>query len=42
VLEHKPRYTRRSLKALLVGTGMDIEYVRWASATILMATFVVR
>jgi SAM-dependent methyltransferase len=34
VLEHKRRYTRRALRALVKGVGLDLEYLGWTSASI--------
>ncbi len=42
VLEHKRRYTRRGLRALLEASTLDIEYLGWASAAILPPAFALR
>ena len=42
ILEHKRRYTRRALKALLADGKMRVEYLGWASAAILMPAVLMR
>jgi len=42
VLEHKRRYTRRSLRALLGGSPLRIAYLGWASCTIFPVTVAIR
>ena len=42
LLEHKRRYTRRSLRTLLDGSGLELEHFGWASAAILPAVAAVR
>jgi SAM-dependent methyltransferase len=42
VLEHKRRYTRRSLRALIDHSSLEIEYLGWASAAILPPAFLLR
>ncbi len=34
ILEHRRRYTRRSLRRLLTASGLDLEYFGWASCSI--------
>ena len=42
ILEHKRRYTRRGLARTLSASGLEIEYLGWTSATILVPAAVVR
>ncbi|MCC6847853.1 MAG: methyltransferase domain-containing protein [Deltaproteobacteria bacterium] len=42
VLEHKRRYTRRSLKALLAASPLRIAYLGWASCAIFPVTLAIR
>jgi ubiquinone/menaquinone biosynthesis C-methylase UbiE len=42
VLEHKRRYTRRALRKLIDDSGLQLEYLGWASASILPAAFLLR
>ncbi|MEB2284458.1 MAG: hypothetical protein B6D46_02940 [Polyangiaceae bacterium UTPRO1] len=42
VLEHKRRYTRRRLRALLAGSPLRTVYMGWASSAILPPTFAIR
>jgi SAM-dependent methyltransferase len=42
ILEHKRRYTRRSLSALLAAGDMRVEYMGWASATIFLPALLMR
>ncbi len=42
VLEHKRRYTLRSLRALLARTGLQSEHLGWASCAIFLPTAAIR
>lgn len=42
VLEHKRRYTRRGLRELLSGTGLELESVGWTNFTIFAPTAALR
>ncbi len=42
VLQHKRRYTRRSLRRLIEASPLSLEYLGWTSATILAPAFAVR
>lgn len=42
VLEHKRRYTRRSLRELLRGSGLDLESLGWTNFTIFLPTALLR
>jgi SAM-dependent methyltransferase len=42
VLEHKRRYTRKALRRLIEDSGLKLEYLGWASASILPAVFLIR
>lgn len=42
VLQHKRRYTRRSLARLIAESPLDLEYLGWSSAAILAPAFVLR
>jgi SAM-dependent methyltransferase len=42
ILEHKRRYTYRSLRKLLANTGLRLEHLGWASCVIFLPTAVIR
>lgn len=42
LLQHKRRYTRRGLRALVQTSGFELEYLGWASAAILPPAFLLR
>ncbi len=42
ILEHRRRYTRRSLRALLTAAGFDLEHFGWASAAIFLPAVALR
>ncbi len=42
VLEHKRRYTRRGLRALIEAAGLELEYLGWTSASIFLPAVAMR
>lgn len=42
ILEHKRRYTRKSLRLLLAGSGLELESLRWTNFAIFAPTVALR